>query len=182
MEFPYLRLRDWMVSRRVFNFGKIDRVVLKSRRIALHRAREVVDGCKGGLKSLFDFRRSGIKAKELAHASRKALQFGDQRIFRIRNLGCQFRAELRDAPGTRSDFLLGKKVFFFTELQTGSFDLANLMREEINFAQCALFIPKHRVLFLCQPHGRASSFCKFFANVLTSRKAIEQVGLMLARK
>ena len=60
----------------IFNFGEIDRIVLKSRRIALHRAREVVCGGKRGLKGLFDLRRSRIKADQLAHASRKALEFG----------------------------------------------------------------------------------------------------------
>ena len=57
------------------------------------------------------------------------------------------------------------------------------MREEINFAQCALFIAKDRVLFLCQPQQACFALLQIPREAFSlPAKRSSKIGLMLARK
>jgi hypothetical protein len=91
-------------------------------------------------------------------------------------------AELTNAPGVGCDTLAGKQDFLFAGLQAGDLDLADLMSKEINFASGPLFVEEERSLFILQVQQGAARARELLTKVLCAGKAIEQMGLLIARK
>ena len=82
----------------------------------------------------------------------------------------------------RCDSLAGKQDFLFAGLQTGGLDLADLVSKEINFAGGALFVEKDGGLFILQVQQGAARAGELLTKAFCAGKAVEQMGLLIARK
>ena len=90
--------------------------------------------------------------------------------------------ELTDASRVAGDSLTRQEELFFAVLQTGSFDLIQLVSEEFHFPGGALVVLQERGLLVQQAQERAARAGELCDQAAGAGKSVDESGLLVARK
>ena len=179
---PYLRFRDWIVSRRVSSTGEVGRLVFERGRSRIGLRARGRSSRRRCFEGAIDPVREGSRRLSSRDRRVRTSDLGGQRVVVIRDSGSELGTELTDASRVAGDSLTRQEELFFADLQTGSFDLIHLVSKEFHFPGGALVVLQERGLLVQQKQKRAARAGELCDQVAGAGKSVDESGLLIARK